>query len=67
MSKLLYPKIMHVLFPLGAQLAVSSKDMPEIAEHHKNNSQSKNSQIPNPSKWVDATDSVNYSSVTSLL
>lgn len=38
---------MHFLFPLGAQLAVSSKDMPEIAEHHKN-SHHKNSQTPNP-------------------
>lgn len=67
MSKLLYPKIMHLLFPLGAPLAVSSKDMPEIAEHHKNNSHSKNSQIPNPSEWADTTDPVKYSSVTSLL
>lgn len=67
MSKLLYPKIMHFLFPLGAQLAVSSKDMPEVAEHYKNNSNSKNSQTPNPSEWVDTTDPVNYPPVTSIL
>lgn len=67
MSKLLYPKIMHFLFPLGALLAVSSKDMPEVAEQHKNNSNSKNSQTPNPSKWINTTDPVNYSFVTSLL
>lgn len=67
MSKLLYPKIMHFIFPLGVQLTVSSKDMPEIAVHHKNNSHSKTSQIPNPSKWVDTTDPVNCSSLSSLL